>query len=209
MDCPDPENYAAIAKQLHATALDAEERIYCLEQQLRSAVNRPTFVMTTTGTMGNFGAVSNISNLLDSWSLFGGATPVTINFQNSDLTLRSPTVGFRPSPPAGIYHIGVYINPGAIGAQDNNSFRSIMITSATLNPLTGGLQFHDVAMRTTFCSTTATGDHLTLSTVMRFDGVRFPMFMFRHGNTSSSMNIAIGAIAWITRLSDDQVLRVL
>ena len=48
LDCPDEQNYAAIALQLQETALQAEQCLYDAEVALRAAVNPATIVRTTS-----------------------------------------------------------------------------------------------------------------------------------------------------------------
>lgn len=205
MDCPDPENYAAVAKQLHETALQAEERIYCMEQLLRSAVNRPTYMATSTAIQGPF-VNSNPNDNSDVRGLFNNAN-LTVNFANFSLGSAAPN-GFRL--PAGIWLVGAYTEDINIGGSPDNVYHQLLVTRYKLDPLTGStLPLLDISANSTYESLDGIPNQLTVSGIFRFDGTESVGFFFRHGNTTGTVQIEIGAKVWMHKLSDANLLRVI
>lgn len=204
LDCPQEENFAAIAKQLHETAVQAEERIYCMEQQLRSGVNRPTIVVTTTADMGPFSSSSGTDPNTGS-TLFGISTPMTTTFAN----MVSPNSGFGWALPPGIWHVGAYGASFSVGAASDNTYRQLRIIKVRTHPIVGTSEFLEEASHTTY--ETANGVQILLSAdgVFKMEAGERILFLFRHGNITSNVSIAAGAIAWMTRLSDADVVRVI
>lgn len=204
LDCPEPENYAAVAKQLHETALQAEERIYCLEQQMRSAVNRPTFMVTTTGDMGPFVAESGTDPLTGD-DLFSFGTPVTVNFGN--IPSPSSIFGWALSP--GIWHVGAYGASFSVGAASDNTYRQLRILKVRTHPIVGTNEFLEEASHTSYESANGVQILLSVDGVFKIEAGERILFIFRHGNIASNVSIAAGAIAWMTKLSDSNVVRVI
>ena len=204
LDCPQPENYAAIAKQLHETAVQAEERIYCLEQQLRSAVNRPTFMVTTTADMGPFSNVSGTDPNTGS-TLFRVADPVTVNFAN----MISPNSNFGWALPPGIWHVGAYGASFSVGAASDNTYRQLRILKVRTHPIIGTAEFLEEASHTSYESANGVQILLCADGVFKMEAGERIIFYFRHGNVASNVSVATGAIAWMTKLSDSNVVRVI
>lgn len=204
LSCPQPENYAAIAKQLHLTALQAEARIFELEHELRSAVNRPTYVQTSTATITGI-----VANLEENIGPFGGGNFVT-TFDNTGAAFEnidSPTM-FNITG-EGMYEIGMYANVIASGAVNDNSWRSFRIAQQRPDPTApNGTAIVDEVSYTMFESNTGVGASCCLVGHFRIregDSVRFFMF---HQNTSSTLNASIGNIVWLHKLSDSSNITV-
>lgn len=204
LDCPQPENYAAIAKQLHETAMQAEERIYCLEQQLRSAVNRPTVVVTTTADMGPFSADIGTDPLTGS-QIFSPSHAVVNTFRNT-LDATTSFNGWSLSP--GMWHVGAYGATFSVGAASDNTYRQIRAILMRPNPA-GLFTYAQEDSETSFESANGVQILITTSAVFRVEAGDRVIFIFRHGNIASNVSIATGAIAWFTRLSDSNVIRVI
>ncbi len=196
ISCLEPPNYAAIAKKLHSTALDAEERIYCLEQSLRAGINRPTWIGRTTVDIPGITA-SSLTDPYDGtqFSSFLGS-PETV-FQNSEFNYY---LTFPEIVPAGVWHVGAFADAFASGTVNDNTFRALAAETGAAG---------NVMWRTTSESNSGAGNLLTLSTVWPFDGETTLAFKYCHGNTSSTMTIRSGATFWLTKLSDLPPLRVL
>jgi len=200
LDCPTPQNYAAVAKQLHETALEAEERIYCIERQLRSGTNRPTYVATTTAQMGPFSAT-----LADIFSvIFSSGTTSTVNFNNSPMI--SVDGGGRWTLGSGMWHMGCAVTLNAVGAATNNSYRQL--TLLRQNNI-GGATTLDRVAQTTYETSNMVVYSMTLSAVLRMQDFETVQFYFSHGNTASAYIIPAGAVVWFTKISDSDVLRVI
>lgn len=204
LDCPQEDNFAAIAKQLHETAVEAEDRIFCMEQQLRSAVNRPTFVATTTVDMGPFGSSDGLDSLSGS-GLFSTTVASTINFSNS--LLERSLANWLPSP--GVWHIGAYGAAFPTGAATDNSYRQLRIIKFRINPGTGANEFLQECSHTSFESANGVQVLLCSDGVFKIDPGERIIILFRHGNIASTVSVATGAIVWFTRLSDSDVIRVI
>lgn len=204
MDCPQEDNLAAIAKQLHETAVQAEERIFCMEQQLRSAVNLPTLVVTTTADMGPFASVSGTAPATGS-AVFNTSHPVTINFAN----IVSPNSLLGWALPPGIWHVGAYGASFSVGAASDNTYRQLRILKVRTHPIVGTNEILEEASHTSY--ETANGVQILLSVdgVFKLEAGERIQFLFRHGNTASNVSIATGAIAWMTKLSDSNVVRMI
>ena len=205
LDCPNQENYAAVAKQLHETALQAEERIYCLEQQLRYAVNRETLVLTTTVDMGPFPSSSGTTSN-GGFAIFQTSTASTLTFLNFELPVSTGTGWLLP---AGLWHVGCYGATFSVGAANDNTYRQVRIIRGRVDPDTGGLDYLEEASHTAFETANGVQILITVSDVFKVEEGDRILFAFRHGNTSSNVSIAPGAIIWFTRLSDADVIRVI
>jgi len=205
LDCPEPENFAAVAKQLHETAQQAEERIYCMEQFLRYAVNRETYVMTSTADMGPFTSSTGTDPTAGS-IIFSPAHTFANTFLNFPIPFNS-TIG--RTLPSGMWHIGAYVATFSVGAANDNTFRRLRIVKARTNPSTGGNTFVDEVSHTSFESANGVQILMTVSGVFKIEEGDRIMLLFAHGNTSSNVSIATGALGWFTKLSDADVVRVI
>jgi hypothetical protein len=201
LDCPDPENYAAVALQMQETALQVEQRLYAVERTLRAAANRQTFVQTTTAvrtglTTGGFQPIApqSVTNVVtfNNWPGTGGA------FFFFDI----PT-----DTGAGAYEIGFYGNLIASGAVTDNSFRAVRIRQERLS--SSGTPFNvDIAQATIFEANVGGGMDLTVTgTFVAQLGDEFDIEL-DHGNAGSTLNVSSGAVYWVTYLGSPETVEV-
>lgn len=212
LPCPTGGNLAAIAKQLHATALDAEAKIYDLEQQLRAAANRPTIIQTTT--VLQTGLSAGVISILE--PAFGGGTWVE-TFNNtvlaSDESISNNGDTFTVLG-EGMYEIGWSGNIIPSGVVTANSFRAVSIEQHTPDPLTlGTVQngFREVnrVSVTEFESNVGNGVDFSLVGEFRISPGDRIFFTLQHANVGSTLNLSIGAIGWLHRISDATITAVL
>jgi hypothetical protein len=211
LSCPEPENYAAIAKQLHETALQAEQRIYELEYQLRAAANRPTIIQTTT--VAETGIIANSDELIG--PTFGSG--FTTNFNNttldSDEQIANNNDVFNVLG-EGIYEVGLMASAIASGAVDANTYRTFRIQQYTPDPTSSGplqiaMALIDHVGYTSFDSNVGNGVDVTLVGEFRIRAGDVIFFTLIHGNTSSNMTVPTGAVGWLSKLSDINLTQVL
>jgi hypothetical protein len=211
LSCPDEANYAAVAKQLHETALEAEARISDLEYQLRAAANRPTIVQTTT--VANTGIINGFEELIG--PTFGSGWASTFNNTplDSDEQVANNNDVFNVLGD-GIYEVGFSCNVIASGVADSNSFRVVRIQQYTpdplsLGPIQVGMSLINSAGFTSFESNVGNGVDITLIGEFRIHAGDVIFFTLLHNNTSSTLNVSIGAIGWVHKLSDLTLTAVL
>jgi hypothetical protein len=211
LPCPSPENYAAVAKQLHSTALDAERRIYELEYRLRAAANRPTIVQTTNVTQT--GIFNGSEELIG--PVFAG-TFVT-NFNNtvlaSDQQIGNNDAVFEALGD-GLYEVGFHCHLIASGVADSNTWRNIRIQQytpdpASLGPLQNGMSLINESSFTQFESNVGVGVDVTIVGEFRISAGDVIFFTVFHNNTSSTLDCTSGAIGWLSKLSDNTLTAVL
>lgn len=195
LDCPDPENYAAVALQLQETALQAEQRLYAVERTLRAAANRPTIVQTTTAALTGLASGSFVD-------IQPGLVATTTNFNNMPFGWSYSTIGVLPG--AGMYDIGCCLNLIASGAVTDNSFRIIRIRQ--LRPVTSGgiIQTQvDLAEWVIFEANVGGGMDVTVTGTFHLQPGDEIDFQLWHANTGSTMNVSSGAIYWTTFLGSE------
>lgn len=206
LSCPDDANYAAIAKQLHETALEAEERIFTLEHLLRSAVNRPTIIMTSTSTVT--GIPANVE-----WRLGPAAVDGSwvYTFDNTGLV----PVGYPDDPlliqkmGEGVYDFGIYISFIPSGVVDDNSGRLMRILHFRPDPTApGGRLLVNQAGYLLFEPSTGNEVNFTLIGTFRMLPEDYVEYMLVHSNTSSDLDSPAGAITWVHKLSEATALTV-
>jgi hypothetical protein len=204
LSCPEGPNFAAIAKQLHETALEAEARIFTLEQLLRGAVNRPTIIETTTTNSSNLTA-----NVWEFISFQGGAT-VDVLFNNTGLPFQliesSDTIELLGE---GVYEVGMYANLFPTGGVTVNSQRHYAIFHRRPDP-TQPSNFATISQASylLFEANAGTGtDCCVVGTfnMQEFDVLDFQIF---HDNVAGNIVCLAGAIFWLHKLSDANVLAV-
>lgn len=199
--CPEPENYAAVAKQLHDTALRVESAIYDMEQLLRSAVNRPTLVNTSTAPQTDISSSTDVT-----------LSPVsTITFVNFPLVLASDTVYSDPDTyrvtGEGIYQVGMsgtVVPQGAIFVNSHLTFKIQLIRpdpTELLSPIvfTAGYTVYEPGY--------AGGVDFSLSAILRIKPMDSVQFSINHGN-SSDRTLSTGAVFWMQKVSDVDITRV-
>jgi len=193
LTCPQPENYAAVALQLQNTALQSEACLFSIEQQLRTATNPLTTIITSTATE------SVAANVLTDL----GITSFTLNFSN---WTASQLVNLGPNLPAGVYQVGVMLTATAAGVVDDNSLRVLRIrTKKAGTPTDSPADFSDEI--TIYEPNNGNGSDMSLFTTVTLNGTQELLFSFVHTNTSSLITIAAGARYWWSKLSDQVALR--
>jgi len=205
LSCPDEQNVAAIAKQLHETALEAEARIFTLEQQLRSAVNRPTIVMTSTALVT--GIVANVE-----WRVGPNAVDGSwvYDFDNTGLVPVSwpddPNLVSRLGP--GVYDFGIYINFIPSVLVDDNSDRLLRIIHWRPNPAaSGGREQVNQAAYFLF-EASAGGMDFSLMGTFNMQADDYVEYNFLHTNVNSDINSPAGARVWAHKVSESTSLVV-
>lgn len=190
--CMDPANYAAVALKLQETALSAEACLYPLEKVLRQAANLPTLIRTSTATQG---VAANSKTFL------GSTANTTITFANSSYT------AFNQVLPAGVWLVGAYIQSVAVGAVDDNTYRLLNILTRRIFAPTSEADFYSFS-ETQFEANVGLGTQLLgCTTVISTGSTEILQFALTHGNTSSNLNVQVGAIYWAHRLSDQIALK--
>ena len=201
--CMEPENAAAVAKKLHQTALLAESFIYTKEQLLRSAVNRPTAVETSTAPYTGL-VIAFDENV---------SPPVTSNFINFPQDQPSDTVfnddGFFRTLGEGIYEIGWAGNVIASGVADVASHRTFKLRQVRPDPEAFLNPTIYTAGYTVYEPNTGNGVDFSFSTMMRIKPGDSVLFTINHGNNSSTLTLSTGSIFWMHKLSDVDLTVVL
>lgn len=202
LSCPTGGNLAAIAKQLHETALDAEARIIALEQTLRGAVNLPTLVQTTTAPQT--GLVTGSDNTL--------GTSLSTTFANFDVTTGTQVVN-DPTPfqllGEAIYEVGFCGTIVPSGVANLNTFRVIRINHTRPNPALFPNPTVDFSEYTMYEPATGNGIDISMTGFFRVRPLDSLSVTLSHGNTSSTLTLNTGAIFWMHRISDVTVTAVL
>lgn len=195
VDCPDGQNYAAIALQLQETALQAEECLYAAETALRRVWNPHTFLYTHTNSPSYS---ANIFNTLS-------GTEATI-FANG----VQDNINTNPWVP-GVWTVGAHLTATATGAINDNTYREVgivVLPSYVTLPLTTLNVAVFVAAVTVYEPNNGTGVDISAHSTVTVGVDEKVIVYFRHGNVGSTLNIAAGATYWATRLSDASALRV-
>jgi hypothetical protein len=203
LPCPQESNYAAVAKQLHATALDVESRIFTLEQELREAVNRPTMVQTFSdpqpGMLDNFEEIFPFGNFTYTFNNTGTAFGVG---NNDEIYIALGE---------GVYEIGVAGFAAASGGVTNNSFRVWQIKQyrqdpGSLDPVMIG---YSMVNRSVLTQTEpGTGNEFSFSGVFRIRPRDIIFFTLLHTNTASTLTLSAGTITWMHKLADSNLTEV-
>lgn len=196
LDCPDPDNYAAVALQLQETALQAEQRMYAVERTLRSAANKGTFVQTTTAARTGIASGTSFTEINAS------AVANTVNFNNMPFTWSFSSIPLLPG--AGVYDIGFCGNMIASGAVTDNSMRTIRIQQRRVVSGGGSVEtIIDAAEVLMFEANVGGGMDITVVGTFHLQPGDRVYFEFRHLNVGSTMNISTGAIYWATYLGSE------
>lgn len=205
LTCPGDPNYAAVAKQLHSTALQAEADIAAIEQRMRLAVNPPTVIRTMSGNLtglsanvdNDFGVLGNFVTVFD--NNFGGFA-----FGPQQFSFFTQTLG------EGLYEVGTCLTAVPSGVSDNDSVRYFVINHMRPDPnAPNGERFLQRVAITMFETNTGIGTEVSIVGEFRAQPLDRFAFIFIHGNTSSTMDILSGAIIWATKLSDSTLNTVL
>lgn len=210
LDCPQPSNLAAVAKQLHETALEAETEIRVIEEQMRAAVNRPTVILTSTGAVtGMSNGVSYDFGLTASWAT---------TFDNTNGGGGSGSGAFGPQNfgsftsilGEGLYEVGFCATAVASGVVNDNTNRQFLIQHLRPDPtaLTGETEIQTVGMLV-FESNTGVGSEVSFVGEFRARPLDRFAFLFSHDNTGSTMTINAGAIIWGSKITESTLTQVL
>ena len=211
LDCPTGANMAAIAKQLHETAVQAEQRIYALEQQLRAAANRPTLVQVTDALQT--GMVTGAENIIGTTSGFSFVTTFNNTAVESGESISNNDEPFNILG-EGLYEIGMFANVVPSGAVTAGSFRHIRVQQYTPDPLSTGplvAGFRRVqdASYTTFEPNVGIGMDTCVGGQFRIRPGDRIFFTLEHNNAASTLNVSIGSIGWMCKVSDATITEVL
>lgn len=204
LDCPQEFSLAAVAKQLHETAVQAEEQIAASEQLMRAAVNLPTTIRTSNA---NFTGVSS-----------GSLT--NLNLLSTVLTFDNTTGGPGMGPElsggytqllgAGLYEVGMCLTVVASGAVTDNSIRQFLIQHRRPDPtdVSGTVEVQTSGI-VLFESNTGVGVEASFVATFRAEPGDIFAFLFYHENVASTVTINSGAILWGTKISESTLTRVL
>lgn len=210
LSCPDGQNHGAIAKQMHETALEAEQRIFVLEQGLRAAVNRQTIIQVTTAAVT--GIPTGLTDFFIGPAAVGGSFTTTFNntIMRSATGERIGDQGIFTILGAGVYEIGLFASAVASGAVTDNSQRLFRIKQQRID-LTqpSGLSLVQEASILNFETNTGVGTDCCVAGIFRMQATDFVQFTFAHDNAASAVDVPSGTVVWLHRLSDANILAVL
>lgn len=210
LTCPGSgNNMAAIAKQLHATALEAEADISAIEILMRSAVNLPTVVLTSTANLTGLSQNADLDvGLQITWATTfdntdGGGGSASGAFGPQNVNSFVNTLG------EGLYEVGFFCTLVASGAVTDNTVRLFWIDHRRPDPTaTGGEAIIQRSGYTLFESNTGVGVEAAFAGHFRArPGDRFAFYIF-HLNAGSTLTLNSGAIIWATKLSESTLTQV-
>lgn len=193
VDCPDEQNYAAIALQLQETALQAEACLYAVETSLREVTNPETILLTMTGSQG--AAVNVLTRI-------GGGVG-TVTFANTPrINFLTTSIPWTP----GVWEVGACITVTSTGAVTADSLRELFIITRRTNDSTAIPDtFQSVLTMTE--PNDGVGVDMSHTTVVVLDEGEEIRFYIRTTNVTG-VTVAAGALFWASRLSDASSLRV-
>lgn len=194
LTCPDEANLGDVALQLQKTALEAEACIYEQEKLLRSAVNRPTILVTTTAS---FVVPTGVET-----TLAGSGTP-TVTFNNS--TISTPSTAWQNFfLIGGIISCGITYNVTAGAPTDNTLRRTALGLRNIFDP---SPDFSQSLVFSQYETTATNGIDVSVHGVFSaLPGTVVGNATLYHLN-GSNMTVAAGAILWATRLGDSTATR--
>lgn len=202
LSCMDGANMAAVGLQLQLTALEAEQRIYGLEQRQRAALNRPTKVQRSTATITGF--IADVFPGDQSIGPFNSAGNWVVDFDNTGLDQKVDSTSLLTGLGAGLYEVGISCNVIASGAVTDNSYRIVRILIYRADPTaTDGFVLFEEASLTLYESNTGIGVDFTVTGEFRLETTDKIVFALQHANAGSTLNSTAGALAWITKKSSN------
>jgi len=210
LTCPDAPNMAAVAKQMHATAVQAEQDINVIEERMRRGVNPPAVVVTTTAPVAglsanadhDIGALATFTTAFDNTNGMGGGGSGTFGPQSFG--------HFTTVLGEGLYEVGFCLTVTASGVVDDNSLRLFEIRQMRPDPtIFLGESLVQRTGFTNFETNTGTGTDVAFAGHFRMRPLDRFMFVVFHGNTSSTLTVATGAILWSSKVSESSLTRVL
>jgi hypothetical protein len=203
LSCPEPDNYAAIAKQLHETALEAEACIFKQEIALRSMVNRPSQVKVTTAPItGIFASFDQV--------VVGGSQLYVFNntgmFTETGPDNSTDIYNFLGE---GMYEIGWACTAIASGAVTDNSVRIFRIEHQRPDPTAAtGFQIINETGYTLFETNTGNGTDVSFAGIFRIrPGDSINLMLFH--NNASDLTISTGMYVYMCKVSDVSLRQVL
>jgi hypothetical protein len=203
LSCMDGDNYAAIALQMQKTALEAEARIYALEQLLRRAVNPYTIIQTSTANITGIAAFATGEQHLGP---IGGGT-FTTSFNNTPSSRNIDEAGRNlvAELGEGEYEIGIFAQLQPSGVVDDNSVRAVTVAVDRLDPtvissVTPSERRVCEAVYTDFEPNVAIPVDVCVSLRYRLTTLDRIKFLVYSGNASSTLNCLAGTIIWLTKI---------
>lgn len=194
----------ATALYLQSFAKRADDVLTERYAALNDALNTPIFISTNAAADTSGAAVS----ILDNGSLINTATDIYRN--------NNGAAGIRRFYRAGLWHVGFTIAASAVGAVNNGSWRRGHLLLQANDPISGVSRVvEDVSFTNNELGNTSQGlsaektFYIPPDTPPGPDGSygRFALYL-NHGNTSSSMQVAIGgAKVWGFWISNDDLIR--
>lgn len=199
--CPLPDNMAAVALQMQATALDAEARIFVMERGLRAAVNRPAWMRRSTVQ------VTGIAANVDSDVLNGAST--VEDFNNSGYSATASNGG-GALPYDGLWQIGLSVTTIASGTVTDNTHRTFIVQHVRPNSAssTGFVEIWREELTLYETNTAVGADACVLVEVVARAGDSFRCLL-NHGNTGSTMNVPAGTRLWAALISSADTVKVM
>lgn len=210
LGCMDGANMAAVALQMQKTALEAEQRIFTLEKQLRAADNRPTIVQRSTALTTGIVADPFTGDQSVGPFASGGAWVTDFNNTGVAANIDSTARTLIGDLGEGLYEIGISVNLIASGVVTVDSYRLLRIVISRVDPTAvDGQRVVQEASLTLFESNTGIGVDMTLVDVFRLEATDRIKFLVAHSNVGSTLNSSIGALAWLHKQStNDSVVVV-
>jgi hypothetical protein len=211
IECMTPDNVAAVAKKMHDTALQVEQQIYEVENQLRESLNKPTIIQATT--VNATGLAANTDHLIG--PTFGGI--VSTVFNNTSFPNSSPIANFDTlsiTLGEGMYEVGFWCTAVASGVADAGTQRSFRIRHYTPDPSVVGFLFNGLRLvneisYTLFESNVGGGVEIAISGHFRLRPMDRIFFTLFHQNTSSTLTVNAGAVGWVHKVSESSLTEVL
>lgn len=204
LGCMDGANMAAVALQMQKTALEAEQRIFTLEQQLRAADNRPTIIQRSTALIT--GIVADPFSGEQSVGPFASAGTWVTDFDNAGTSsnIDSSSRTLIGTLGEGLYEIGISVNLIASGVVTVDSYRLLRIVISRADPtaVDGQRAVHEASL-TLFESNTGIGVDMTLVDEFRLEATDRIKFLVQHSNAGSTLNSSIGALVWLHKQSSN------
>jgi hypothetical protein len=142
----------------------------------------------------------------------GTSSLVFSNYTMPDGSLPqfSSSPGIGPFNSAGVWALGVYLSPNAVGAVTNDSMRQIRL-QVTKQTAGGPVAIQQFGRRVN-AESTITVEHFTTSAVVLVDAEFLKYGVdsaFDHGNAASNMSLAVQTVRiWATRLGTTDAIEV-
>lgn len=194
LTCPTDPNLADVALLLQKSALEAEACIFEQEKLLRSAVNRPTVLVSSTTTFAaSNGSEGFFTEFIDAVTIFNNAN----NLDGMNAWRNVFLMG-------GIFLCGVNFTATAATPDDNTLRRTSLGVRSV--PDTG---YSQSIIFTQYETTAANGVDVSVAAVFAVEpNIVVGQASLLVTNTSSAVTIGTGALIWATRLGDSSIVRM-